>query len=219
MDKPMMISDEQTVRALVIEDHDLMRLSLINELKRYFRSCIVLGAATWETAAALMAESDFDLVITDPGLPGFDPTAPSHRLAVIREAVEACPRALHVVITGSDKMEEGLAAQKLGANAYIAKTGLDGDRLVAALQRISEEGFYISLSEIPNRPPEYHYSALTPREQDIIDYMRRRSSGVKRKDIYESMGERFGIDPYTVEKYYKQARAKLLRNGVYPKGA
>lgn len=215
----MAISDEQTVRALVIEDHDLMRLSLIQEIKRYFRSCVVLGAQTWETAAALMAEHEFDLVITDPGLPGIDPTAPSHRLSVVREAVETCPRALHVVITGSDKMEEGMACRQLGANAYLAKTGLDGDRLVAALQRISEEGFCLSLSEIPNRPPEYHYSALTPREQDIIDYMRRRTSGAKRKDIYEQMGDRFGIDPYTVEKYYKQARAKLLRNGLYPKGA
>jgi hypothetical protein len=48
--------------------------------------------------------------------------------------------------------------------------------------------------------------------------MRRRPRGMKRRDIYEQMGERFGIDPGTVEKYYKQARAKLLKQGHLPKG-
>lgn len=214
-----MISEEQTVRALVIEDQDLMRLALIHVIKRAFRDCVVQGAATLQVATQLMAEHEFDLVIIDPGLPGFDPTSQADRLSVVRDVVEACPRALHLVVTGSDKADEGAECQKLGAQAYIGKTGLDGERLVQIMQEISERGFYLALSTVRNVPYEFHYSHLTPREQEIIDFMRGRSQGIKRKDIYDRMGERFGIDPFTVEKYYKQARAKLLKNGLLPRGA
>ncbi len=95
---------EQTSRALVIEDQDLMRLALISELKAALRDCIVQGAATWEIASGLLREHSFDLVIIDPGLPGFDPTSPQHRLAVVKAVVDASPDALHIVVTGSDSV-------------------------------------------------------------------------------------------------------------------
>ena len=52
-----------------------------------------------------------------------------------------------------------------------------------------------------------------------MDYMRDRKPDMKRKDIYAAVSERIGIDESTVEKYYKRARAKLIQNGLYPKGA
>ena len=210
---------EQTSRALVIEDQDLMRLALIGELKAALRDCIVQGAATWEIASGLLREHSFDLVIIDPGLPGFDPTSPQHRLAVVKAVVDASPDALHIVVTGSDSVEEGEACRMLGANAYVGKTGLDRDTLSSIIDEISDTRFSLSLSAVKAVTPEFYYSGLTPREQEIIDFMRSRPKGVKRKEIYEKMGDRFGIDPYTVEKYYKQARAKLLKNGLFPKGA
>jgi hypothetical protein len=48
--------------------------------------------------------------------------------------------------------------------------------------------------------------------------MMRRQHGAKRRAIFESMAERFGIDAASAEKYYKQARAKLLKLGQLPKG-
>jgi DNA-binding NarL/FixJ family response regulator len=219
MSNDPMIAGDQTTRALVIEDQDLMRLALINELKTVLRDCAVQGAATWEMASRLLQQQDFDLVITDPGLPGIDPTSQMNRLEVVKEAVESCPNALHIIITGSDSKDEGEKCRQLGANAYVGKTGLDRDVLISVIQRISETGFSLWLSEIKDRPPEFYYSGLTPREQEILDFMRRRPKGAKRKEIYEQMGSQFDIDPFTVEKYYKQARAKLIKNGLFPKGA
>ena len=214
-----MTAGEQTSRVLVIEDQDLMRLALINELKAALRNCIVQGAATWEIASGLLRDHSFDLVMIDPGLPGFDPTSPQQRLAVVKAVVDASPQALHIVVTGSDSIEEGEECRKLGANAYVGKTGLDRDTLSSLIEKISDTRFSLSLSAVKSETPEFYYSGLTPREQEIIDFMRRRPKGVKRKEVYEEMGDRFGIDPYTVEKYYKQARAKLLKNGLFPKGA
>lgn len=213
-----MKAGEQTSRALVIEDQDLMRLALINELKAVLRDCVVQGAASWDVASAVLQEDDFDLVLIDPGLPGLDPTSQRRRLNVVKDVVEACPNAIHVVITGSDSLEEGEDCRRLGANAYVGKTGLDRDVLASILADISATGFSLRLSQVEARAPDYYYSGLTPREQAIIDSMRRRPAGVKRREIYEKMGQQFDIDAGTVEKYYKQARAKLLKNGRLPKG-
>jgi hypothetical protein len=43
--------------------------------------------------------------------------------------------------------------------------------------------------------------------------MAQRAPGVKRKEVFEIMAGRLGIDVGSAEKYYNQARAKLLKQG------
>ena len=205
-------------RALVIEDQDLMRLALIQELKTNLTECVLLGAPTLEMAKEQLGSQEIDLAIIDPGLPGFDPTSRSHRLWVVEQIVEASPSAIHLVITGSDSLEEAEACRTLGAAGYVSKTGLTRGLLGQVLEDISTSGFSIRLSETKHLTVDVHYPGLTAREQEIIDWMRQRRRGMTRREIYEQMGERFGIDPGTVEKYYKQARAKLLKRGYLAKG-
>ncbi|KXF77152.1 hypothetical protein ATN84_25475 [Paramesorhizobium deserti] len=211
---------EAPYRILVVEDQDLMRLALIRELKAVIpipAGCIVYGAGTFEMALDLLTKETFDLVVIDPGLPGFDPTSKNARLSIVEQIVEASPTAIHMVITGSDTIEEWHEIQRRGAVAYLGKTGLNREVIARVLEEISAKGMAIHFSEVQMTTCEYHYSGLTPREQEIIDWMRRRPSGMKRKEIYEQMGMYFDIDAGSVEKYYKQARAKLMRTGAFPK--
>ncbi|GAB1584201.1 hypothetical protein PPNSA23_41440 [Phyllobacterium phragmitis] len=197
-----------------------MRLALIRELKAAIpipAGCIVYGAGTFEMALNLLATETFDLVVIDPGLPGFDPTSKAARFSVVEQIIEASPTAIHMVITGSDTVDEWHEVQRLGAVAYLGKTGLNREVIARVLEEISAKGMAIHFSEVQMTTCEYHYSGLTPREQEIIDWMRRRPSGMKRKEIYEQMGMHFDIDAGSVEKYYKQARAKLMRTGAFPK--
>lgn len=205
-------------RALVIEDQDLMRLALIQELKTNLTESVMLGAPTLEIAKNLMESQEFDLVVIDPGLPGFNPISRSDRLSVVEQIVESSPSAIHVVVTGSDSFDEAEHCRRVGVAGYVSKTGLMRGLLVEVLQDISQSGFSVRLSDTKQLAADFHYSGLTAREQEILDWMRRREHGMKRKEIYEQMGERFGIDPTTVEKYYKQARAKLLKRGHLPEG-
>jgi DNA-binding NarL/FixJ family response regulator len=205
-------------RALVIEDQDLMRLALIQELKTNLTECVLLGAPTLEIAKKLLESQDVDLAVIDPGLPGFDPTSRTDRLRVVEQIVEASPSAIHLVVTGSDSLEEAEECRQLGVAGYVSKTGLIRGLLGQVLEDVSRNGFSIRLSDTKQLTPDVHYPGLTAREQEILDWMRRRQRGMKRRDIYEQMGERFGIDPGTVEKYYKQARAKLLKQGHLTKG-
>lgn len=109
-------------RALVIEDQKLMRLALMEELRLGIENCAVLGAETLEIALSALHVSSFNLIIIDPGLPGFDPMAPADRLEVIDRVIKAAPDALYIVITGSDDALEADAMRKRGIAGYLAKT-------------------------------------------------------------------------------------------------
>ncbi|WP_214477281.1 response regulator [Mesorhizobium sp. dw_380] len=206
-------------RALVVEDQNLMRLALMEQIRSSLGDCMVLGAETLEIATRELQRDDFDLVVIDPGLPGFDPTAQADRVSVVDKIIEASPSAIHVVVTGSDSSAEAEEFRQIGAAGYLGKTGLEPGVFSDVLEDISTKGFSIRLSRVGMTIPDYRYSGLTPREQEIIDMMTRRERGMKRKQIYELMSQRLGIDVGTVEKYYKQARAKLMRQGhKLPKG-
>ncbi|RWI31374.1 MAG: response regulator transcription factor [Mesorhizobium sp.] len=200
-------------RALVIEDQTLMRLALMNEVQASFEDCSVLGAETLEIAVGELQNNNFDLVVIDPGLPGFDPTSQADRIAVVDKIVEASPSAIHVVVTGSDNGSEAEGFRQIGAAAYLGKTGLPPGVFSDVLDDISTNGFSLRLSRIAMTKPDYRYSVLTPREQEIIDLMAHRAPGVKRKVIFAAMADRFGIDAGSAERYFKQARAKLMRQG------
>jgi len=45
----------------------------------------------------------------------------------------------------------------------------------------------------------------------------RRKPGIKRRKVFEEMASKAGITVASAEKYYKQARAKLLKLGRLPK--
>ncbi|MFD9900936.1 response regulator [Mesorhizobium sp. NPDC059025] len=200
-------------RALVVEDQNLMRLALMEQIQGCIENCIVLGAETLELATRELSKDNYDLVVVDPGLPGIDPTAVKDRVSVVDKIIQASPSAIHVVVTGSDSDSESQECRRLGAAGYLGKTGLEPGVFREVLKDISTKGFSIRLSRIAMATTDYRYSGLTPREQQIVDMMVRRERGTKKKTIYEIMSDRLGIDAATSEKYYKQARAKLLRIG------
>lgn len=205
-------------RALVVEDQNLMRLALMTELRAGLRDCYIAGAQTFPMARQLLEQDYFDLVITDPGLPGFDPTSRQDRLHVVETIIKAAPEAAHIVVTGSDDEDEALACRLLGAKGYLCKTGLAQGELARVLEQIGEDGFTVRLSELDTGKPDVRFPTLTPREDEILAMMIRRKEGTKRREVFEKMAAKAGINAASAEKYYKQARAKLLRLGRLPRG-
>ncbi|GAA5628146.1 hypothetical protein Brsp05_03442 [Brucella sp. NBRC 12953] len=207
-------------RALVVEDQDLMRMALMAELEANRGDGCALGAQTFELACDLLACQHFDLLVIDPGLPGFDPTSVEARLAVVKQLIEGSPHAIHIIVTGSDSACEADACRALGAAFYLAKTGLYKGTLARILREVDTvaDAFCLRLSKAVMTTPDFHCSQLTAREQDIINSLLGRSAGVKKKQVYSEMAERLAIDAGTVEKYYKQARKKLIKLNQLPKG-
>jgi DNA-binding NarL/FixJ family response regulator len=200
-------------RALVVEDQNLMRLALMDQVRASFENCVVIGAETLELAIHEFEKNDFDLVVIDPGLPGFDPTSQADRVVVVEKIIEASPSAIHIVVTGSDNTSEAAIFRRIGASGYIGKTGFEPGVFSDVLDDISTNGFSVRLSRVAMTIPDDRYSGLTPREQEVIDMMSHREPGMTRRQIYELMGERLSIDAGSAEKYFKQARAKLMKHG------
>ncbi|MGH6858721.1 MAG: response regulator transcription factor [Phyllobacterium sp.] len=209
---------EHVHNVLIIEDQHLMRTILVDELKGALTTCFVQGAANMSQAMDMLETNLFDLVIIDPGLPGYDPRSQTDRIAVVQTIVEMSPNAIHFVITGSDSDEEWRAMQRLGVSAYLAKNYIRPGSMIEVLDDFANDGHSVRFSDETTAPPEFIYSALTPREQEIVNWVRQRPEGKSRKEIYEELGNRIGIDPESAEKYYKRARAKLLKTGILPKG-
>lgn len=204
-------------RVLVIEDQNLLLDALVKEFEAAFSrlgTCLVQGALTLEQGQDLMRECEFDIVITDLHLPGFNVHSSKDRMSVLETVVAASPDSIHIVLTGFDSAEEAYACKERGAAGYVAKTGLDRHALGDILEEISEADFSMRLSSVIQRAPHFRYSELDPSEQEILDYMLTRPKGMKRQDVYDMLAARDGVHAESVQKRYKRMRAKLLKNGL-----
>lgn len=211
----------QIFQVLVIEDQPLYGDMLQRRLKRFFgKQTLILVAGTLERAKHLLRDNEFDLIVTDVGLPGFDPTSEADRLTVIREVAVAASESTHIVMTGSPTVDESEECRRLGCAAYIGKSGLGSDLLQNILGRAAEGEFVAQLPEAEESEVDFrlHYSDLTQREEEIFNRVLQRLPGTTRAEVFEQARESWGLESdETVRKYYKTARAKLARNGLLPK--
>lgn len=200
--------------ALVIEDHHLMRLALIEELKTSIPEAIIFGAKDLTTALELLADQNYDLVLIDPGLPGYDSSSASERLGVVKRLVDASPGALHLVVSGAFTEEDWPRYARIGVLGYLAKTRVVPGSIAAALKIIQTDGTCVLPPEYSSTPPDFHYARLTQREQEALDWVRQRSKTSSSDALFEELAEKNGIDPTSAQKFYKRARSKLRKRSA-----
>ncbi|MDC9701574.1 MAG: response regulator, partial [Alphaproteobacteria bacterium] len=70
---------------LIIEDHTLMRLALLEIIKDKLTEALAQGAGTLEAALSLIDAQRFDIIFIDPGLPGINPTNIGERKEIIKK--------------------------------------------------------------------------------------------------------------------------------------
>ncbi|MGH6861717.1 MAG: response regulator [Phyllobacterium sp.] len=201
---------------LVVEDQHLMRLALVHELQAAIPASVVHAAPTLETAMDLVRSTSFALVFIDPGLPGGDPRSRGARLKIVTALMEESVSAIHIVVTGSDSREEWERFQRLGVAGYIAKNNLKPGMMNAILDDIAKHGSSVGLLHETDTAPEVYHFALSPREQEVLGWMRQKPAGISRREIYDQLGEQMSIDAASAERYYKRAKAKLLKYGSAP---
>lgn len=206
----------QINHVLVVEDHDLMRFAMINEVQKAVPDVLIRGVGTKELALQLLREHEFDLILIDPGLPGINPLDPEQRISVVQEIVQLGRTAKHLVVTGFFSPEEQEVCLDLGVSGYISKISLNRDMFSDVLRSLFGERKLGMLEGGQQAFPDYFYSGLTPREQYIIQRMLNRPDKVLKKHVIEQVAARLGIDEDTVSKYYKSGRAKLKRANVMP---
>lgn len=122
------------VRLLLVDDSRMTR----EMLRRLLRDggVSVVTASSGEEALFLLERSRFDCVVTDiemPGMSGLELTEAIRR----RERVEHLPV---VVVSTRNRPEDRIAGLEAGADVYLAKQSLLGDRLLDVVRGFQGEG-------------------------------------------------------------------------------
>ena len=110
-------------KILVVDDNEVVRLSLLRSLQSEHRSVEI--AADGTKAINAMEQHPFDVVLLDLRMPGMD------GIAVLKTIKERWPESEVVVITGYPTVESAREALQLGACDYLAKPA-DPDEVMNA---------------------------------------------------------------------------------------
>src|SRR5919199_739261 len=107
-------SDPQPpARLLIVDDEESLRITTAAILEQ--EGYEVTTAASGDEAVALLAGTDYDLVLTDLHMEGGD------GLSVLAEMQRRAPLTISVVLTGFASVESAIAALQRGAYDFLVK--------------------------------------------------------------------------------------------------
>lgn len=128
-----------TTRVVVIEDHTLVRQSLVKTINAEDGFEVAGEAGRGDEGLALIAKLSPDVVLLDITMPG------GNGLEVAAQMRGAAPNTRFLFLTMHDDDSSISKAIALGADGYVLKTA-STDELLSALHAIAEGGSYLSPS-------------------------------------------------------------------------
>lgn len=198
----------ETVRVVLIDDHDLIRRGIKTMLETEPGIEVVGEADDGAKALALVEETFPDVVVIDVVMPhkdGIDATS---------EIKDRFPNMGVVVLSGHDEQQFIFDALKAGASGYLLKTA-DLDDVISTVQAVAKGEAKIDpevaakvLSEFQHYQQaevQEAYQPLTPREREILQLM---SEGLPNKTI----ATRLSISERTVTTHVANIYSKLQVN-------
>ena len=183
------------INILLVDDHPIVREGLAALIERRGEMRVVAEAAEGETAVALYAQHQPDVVLIDLRMPGMG------GVAAITAVRQQFPTARFIILTTYDGDEDIYRGLQAGAMAYLLKDTprqelLDTIRAVHAGQKRIPPEVAAKLTERMLGP------ALTEREQAVLDLIVR---GRSNKEI----GQELSITEGTVKAHVNNVLGKL----------
>jgi DNA-binding NarL/FixJ family response regulator len=182
------------MNVLIADDHLLFRDGLRRLLSQFKENMSFFEASTFDEVRSLTdGGTDFELILLDLGMPGW---TGFHELGAIHERL---PRALLVVVSGSERRADLLSALENGAAGYIPKSS-SAKVLLGALQLVLAGGIYVPAQAIRGDLVTNHDfvaddtltnvgpgsgEQLTPRQREVLERLR---EGKSNKLIAHELG-------------------------------
>jgi two-component system, NarL family, nitrate/nitrite response regulator NarL len=196
-------TDRPAMRILLADDHDLVRDSIEEFLKRLDRDVQVLHAATLPQALELARQDvPLDAILLDLRMPGMNGLAGLKAMRMTRAGVPV------VVISGETDPDTVRGALQAGAAGFLPKT-MRGTAMLSALRLILSGERYVpdlvvATSGEPASvgPSGAGFPGLTQREREVMSLL---VQGLPNKEI----GQRLKIEVVTVALHLRSIYRKL----------
>ena len=191
------------VRALLVDDHAVVRAGLRALLEASGRAEVVGEASSGEEAVTKVQSLEPDIVVMDLAMPGMDGVQATRRIAALGIETKV------LVLTVHDEDEFLVPALDAGAAGFLNKSAADTD-LIGALEAVVRGHSYLprraaaliarQKAQRPGagREPE----ALSDRERTVIELTARGFSAAE-------VGQEMCLSRKTVEGYIARAKSKL----------
>ncbi len=196
------------MRVLIVDDHTMVRESLVGALQAAGDVQVVAQAANGAEAIEMALQVRPEIVVTDLSMPGIN------GIEVVRRLREALPEVRVLVLTMHTEDEYVLQAVRAGASGYLAKDS-DTSELLAALRSLHAGRGHFSPRaartiaeqlQHPERTVDDPYGRLTTREREVFHLM---AEGLTTKEV----ARRLGISVKPAENHRGRVLAKLgMRN-------
>ncbi len=193
------------MRVLLIDDHTLFRIGLTELLQR--REIEVVGAVgDGHEGLKIAREKSPDVILLDIRIPGMD------GLQILKKIKSELPDLPIVMLTTSREERDLVESLRNGAKGYLLKD-MEPDDLVDALVETMAGATVVApdmtgvlarvvQGDIPDNYEEPRFSALTPREMEILCHV---AEGQSNKVIARELG----ISDGTVKLHVKSILRKL----------
>ncbi|WP_395517845.1 response regulator [Pseudorhizobium flavum] len=174
-------ADKERSHVIVVDDHAIFRMGVIQSLSLSDKIEVVGEGADRDDALALMGKFSPDVALIDISMPG-------DGLEAAREIVTRWPATRTVMLTASEEDEDVYRALKLGASGYILK-GISARELIAAVEAVATGETFLSpslasrlLNVLRVRPPDAN---LSGQEKNVLEHI---AKGMTNSEIAEVMG-------------------------------
>lgn len=205
---------KETIRVLVVEDHNVVRQGLVALLNLVEGIQVVGEAADGVEAIARFREHRPDVTLIDLRLPKLG------GVEVIQRVRASAPQARFVVLTTYDGDEDIYRALKSGAKAYLLK-GMTTEELIATIREVHAGRSHIPPAIAEKLAERMGTEDLTPRESEVLEQI---VSGKSNKEIATELA----ISEATVKTHINTLLSKLgvtdrtqaataaIRRGIVP---
>ena len=185
----------ETIRVLVVEDHNVVRQGLVALLNVVDGLTVVGEAADGLDAIDQFRKHQPDITLMDLRLPRLSGVE-----AIQRIRLEA-PQARVIVLTTYDGDEDIYRALKAGARAYLLK-GMTGEELVTTIRAVHAGKSHIPAAIAEKLAARMGTEDLTPREFDVLEQIVR---GKSNKEIASELN----VSEATVKTHINSLLGKL----------
>ncbi len=183
------------IRLLIVDDHFIFRLGLIQSIQAEQDMIVVGEAAAFQQALEMYRRLRPDVVIVDLRLPGQDGIATT--AALREEFSDACV----MVLSAYEGNEDIYRAMQAGARGYLTKS-VAREELIRAIRTVHSGQPYLPTEvavRLAQRPPG---SDLSSRELQILDLI---VKGASNKEIAAALS----IAEVTVKVHVRHLLRKL----------